>query len=95
MVKAKAATSESVEFEEPIRVLLHQIENLMHAPQTGKQKKTIAELRDRLESVRSEVYANLTAWQRVLVARHPDRPKARCRHRSGRSRGEVFRDPAR
>lgn len=65
---------EPVEFEEPIRILLHEIENLMHAPQTRERKKTIAELRDRLESVRSEVYANLTAWQRVLVARHPGRP---------------------
>ena len=65
---------EPVEFEEPIRILLHEIENLMHAPQTRERKKTIADLRDRLESVRSEVYANLTAWQRVLVARHPDRP---------------------
>jgi acetyl-CoA carboxylase carboxyl transferase subunit alpha len=66
--------SESVEFEEPIRVLLHEIEILMQTPQTEKRKKTIAELRERLESVRSEVYENLTAWQRVLVARHPGRP---------------------
>lgn len=66
--------SESVDFEEPIRVLLHEIEILMQTPQTEKRKKTISELRERLESVRSEVYENLTAWQRVLVARHPGRP---------------------
>ena len=67
-------TEISVEFEEPIRVLLHEIEILMQTPQTEKRKKTISELRERLESVRSEVYENLTAWQRVLVARHPGRP---------------------
>jgi len=66
--------SESVDFEEPIRVLLHEIEILMQTPHTEKRKKTISELRERLESVRSEVYENLTAWQRVLVARHPGRP---------------------
>jgi len=74
MVKAKAATSESVEFEEPIRVLLREIEGLMRGSQTKKRTKAIAELRKRLETVTSEVYSNLTAWQRVLVARHPNRP---------------------
>ena len=71
---ANTMNSESVEFEEPIRVLLHEIEILMQTPQSETRKKTIAELRERLESVRSEVYENLTAWQRVLVARHPGRP---------------------
>ena len=74
MVKAKAATSESVEFEEPIRVLLREIEGLMRGSQTKKRTKAIADLRKRLETVTSEVYSNLTAWQRVLVARHPNRP---------------------
>ena len=74
MVKAKAATSESLEFEEPIRVLLREIEGLMRRPQTKKRTKAIGELRKRLETVTSEVYENLTAWQRVQVARHPNRP---------------------
>ncbi len=74
MVKAKAATSESVEFEEPIRVLMREIEGLMRSPQTKKRTKAIGELRKRLDTVTSEVYSNLTAWQRVQVARHPNRP---------------------
>ncbi|HJO17697.1 MAG TPA: acetyl-CoA carboxylase carboxyltransferase subunit alpha [Vicinamibacterales bacterium] len=74
MVKAKAVTSESVEFEGPIRVLLHEIEGLMQHPQTKKRTEAIGELRKRLETVTSEVYADLTAWQRVQVARHPNRP---------------------
>ena len=74
MVKAKAATSESVEFEEPIRVLMREIEGLMRSPQTKKRTKAIGELRKRLDKVTSEVYSNLTAWQRVQVARHPNRP---------------------
>jgi acetyl-CoA carboxylase carboxyl transferase subunit alpha len=31
-------------------------------------------LRRKLETARAELYASLTPWQRVLVARHPDRP---------------------
>jgi len=74
MVRAKAVTSEPLEFEEPIRILLHEIEDLMRDPQTKKRTKAVGELRKRLETVTSEVYANLTAWQRVQVARHPARP---------------------
>jgi acetyl-CoA carboxylase carboxyl transferase subunit alpha len=31
-------------------------------------------LRKRLETTRAELYSRLTPWQRVLVARHPNRP---------------------
>ncbi len=31
-------------------------------------------LRRRADEIRAELYANLTPWQRVLVARHPNRP---------------------
>jgi acetyl-CoA carboxylase carboxyl transferase subunit alpha len=33
-------------------------------------------LRRRADEIRAELYANLTPWQRVLVARHPNRPNA-------------------
>jgi len=37
----------------------------------------IAELKKELEKVAKEVYANLTPWQTVQVARHPNRPLLR------------------
>jgi acetyl-CoA carboxylase carboxyl transferase subunit alpha len=63
-----------LEFEEPIGVLLKEIEALSMLPQTPERRRSIERLQERVESVRAEVYSNLTSWQRVLVARHPNRP---------------------
>src|SRR5438477_8559958 len=65
---------ETLEFDEPIAVLLKEIEALSLLPQTEKRQQQIESLQRRVESIRSEVYAALTPWQRVLVARHPSRP---------------------
>ena len=65
---------ETLEFEEPIAVLLKEIEALSLLPQTEKRQRQIESLQRRVESIRSEVYAALTPWQLVLVARHPSRP---------------------
>jgi acetyl-CoA carboxylase carboxyl transferase subunit alpha len=43
-------------------------------PQTPERQQSIDRLHRRIESIRSQIYARLTAWQRVLVARHPNRP---------------------
>jgi acetyl-CoA carboxylase carboxyl transferase subunit alpha len=63
-----------LEFEEPIGVLMKEIEALSLMPRTADREKSIASLRNRAEQIRAELYANLTPWQRVLVARHPNRP---------------------
>src|SRR3989338_4841190 len=34
----------------------------------------IKKLRDKLDRMKQELYHNLSAWQRVQIARHPDRP---------------------
>src|SRR5438445_10619866 len=65
---------ETLEFEEPIAVLLKEIEALELLPHTGPRDREIASLRRRIESVRAELYRSLTPWQRVQVARHPNRP---------------------
>jgi acetyl-CoA carboxylase carboxyl transferase subunit alpha len=65
---------DTLEFEEPIGVLLKEIEALALLPNTDARQREIALLERRLESVRAELYATLTPWQRVLVARHPSRP---------------------
>ena len=63
-----------LEFEEPIGVLLKEIEALSMLPRTPERERSIESLRKRAEDIRVELYANLTPWQRVLVARHPARP---------------------
>jgi acetyl-CoA carboxylase carboxyl transferase subunit alpha len=65
---------ELLEFEEPIGVLLKEIEALSMLPRTAERERSIESLRRRAEEIRGELYANLTPWQRVLVARHPSRP---------------------
>ena len=65
---------ELLEFEEPIGVLQKEIEALSMLPQTPERMRSIDSLRRRADEIRIELYANLTPWQRVLVARHPNRP---------------------
>jgi len=65
---------ETLEFEEPIAVLLKEIEALSLLPRTDARDREIASLRRRIDTIRAELYEHLTAWQRVLVARHPNRP---------------------
>lgn len=63
-----------LEFEEPIGVLLKEIEALSLMPRTPDRERSIETLRRRADELRAELYASLTPWQRVLVARHPNRP---------------------
>jgi acetyl-CoA carboxylase carboxyl transferase subunit alpha len=65
---------ETLEFEEPIAVLLKEIEALAVLARTDARDREIESLRRRIESVRRDLYRALTPWQRVLVARHPSRP---------------------
>lgn len=65
---------EILDFEEPIGILQKEIEALALLPRTDARDREIAQLRNRIELVRTELYASLTPWQRVLVARHPSRP---------------------
>src|SRR5678815_2470513 len=66
--------TDTLEFEEPIAVLLKQIEALSMLPQTPERQQSIEGLYRQIESIRSDIYARLTPWQRVLVARHANRP---------------------
>jgi acetyl-CoA carboxylase carboxyl transferase subunit alpha len=66
--------AETLDFEEPIAVLLKEIEALTMLPRTDERDGEIEALRRRVEQIRVELYAGLTPWQRVLVARHPARP---------------------
>jgi acetyl-CoA carboxylase carboxyl transferase subunit alpha len=63
-----------LEFEEPIAALFKEIETLNALPATPARDREIEALRRRIESVRADLYRSLTPWQRVQVARHPNRP---------------------
>jgi len=65
---------ETLEFEEPIAVLLKELEALGQLPRTDARDREIESLKRRIETVRRDLYRSLTPWQRVLVARHPNRP---------------------
>ncbi len=61
-------------FEEPILRLKRRIEELSALPDDAAHRREIEKLREKLERVSREIYANLTPWQKTLVARHPGRP---------------------
>jgi acetyl-CoA carboxylase carboxyl transferase subunit alpha len=65
---------ELLEFEEPLGVLLKELDALSVLPQTPAREIELERVRKRLETARAELYSRLTPWQRVLVARHPNRP---------------------
>ncbi len=65
---------ELLEFEEPIAVLQKEIDALSMLPVTVEREAEINSLRRRAESIRAELYKQLTPWQRVLVARQSERP---------------------
>src|SRR5918992_1896305 len=65
---------DTLEFEEPIALLMKEIEALSMLPSTPERQQSIDSLNRRIDSIRAEIYQNLTPWQRVLVARHPNRP---------------------
>jgi len=64
-------------FEKPIVELENRIAEL--AARNGDGDPQIAaeikKLKRQCQKLKKEVYANLTPWQRVQVARHPDRPQ--------------------
>jgi acetyl-CoA carboxylase carboxyl transferase subunit alpha len=65
---------DTLDFEEPIAALLKEIETLNAQPATDARNREIEALKRRIQSVRAELYRSLTPWQRVQVARHPNRP---------------------
>lgn len=65
-----------LEFERPIADLEAKIEELSKLSESagGGVDEEIEGLRARAQELRVEAYANLDAWQKTQVARHPDRP---------------------
>ena len=66
--------TETLEFEESLAPLLKEVDALSALPRTEARERELERLNQKLRHARSEIYAKLTPWQRVLVARHPSRP---------------------
>jgi len=65
---------ETLDFEEPIAPLLKELDALLAQPRTDSAQREIDALQRKIDALRASVYASLTPWQRVQVARHPNRP---------------------
>ncbi len=67
-----------LEFEKPILELQRKLDELRKHPHAGSLGLTLEDEVSRMErklaETRREVFSNLTAWQRVQLARHPRRP---------------------
>jgi len=65
-----------LEFEKPVEELEVKMEELKRISD-GKDinlSSEIKKLEKKIKELRTEIYANLTPWQKTLLARHPDRP---------------------
>jgi len=65
------------DFEKPIADLLMQIDKVRQVAEKTKvdMSATLAELQDKLEKTKHEIYGNMTGWQKVQMSRHSDRPQ--------------------
>ena len=67
---------EYLDFELPIKELEEQLEKCQIIGEESEVDvtETCQQIELKLEETRKEIYKNLTAWQRVQLSRHPDRP---------------------
>jgi acetyl-CoA carboxylase carboxyl transferase subunit alpha len=65
-----------LDFEKPLEALYEQLEKIKQVGEQGEVDvtDTVKELEDKIQQKRTEIYANLTGWQKVQLSRHPDRP---------------------
>lgn len=68
--------SGALEFEKPIFELERKIEELKKftSSENIDLQSEIRRLGQKLDALKHEIYENLTPWQRVQIARHPQRP---------------------
>ena len=67
---------EYLDFELPIKELEDQLDKCMViGEESDVDVSTICkQIQKKLEETKKDIYKNLTAWQRVQLSRHPDRP---------------------
>jgi acetyl-CoA carboxylase carboxyl transferase subunit alpha len=67
---------EYLDFELPIKELEDQLEKcqIIGEESNVDVSGTCQQIQEKLEETKKEIYKNLTAWQRVQLSRHPNRP---------------------
>jgi acetyl-CoA carboxylase carboxyl transferase subunit alpha len=63
-----------LDFEKPIFELEEKLEEMKESSGNLNIEKDILRLEIKVSQLKQELYKNLTRWQRVQLARHPDRP---------------------
>lgn len=65
-----------LDFEEPLRQLYEQLDKLKEIGETSNINidKAVLDLKEKINSNKSEIYKNLSPWQRIQISRHPERP---------------------
>src|SRR4030081_504511 len=64
-----------LDFEKPVAELDAKVDELRALSATGSDiGEEISRIEDKAALALSDLYANLTPWQKTLVARHPQRP---------------------
>src|SRR5256714_11132876 len=67
-----------LDFEKPIAELQTKLEELKKHPETHSLgisvEEEVASLEKKLEETKRQVFSNLSAWDRIKIARHPKRP---------------------
>ncbi len=64
-----------LDFEKPVAELDAKVDELRALAATGSDiGEEITRIEDKAAQALSDLYANLTPWQKTLVARHPQRP---------------------
>ncbi|MFC1651517.1 acetyl-CoA carboxylase carboxyltransferase subunit alpha [Candidatus Latescibacterota bacterium] len=65
-----------LDFEEPLRQIRQKISEIedWEGHETEQSKSEIKHLEEQEAKLVDEIYSNLTNWQRVQIARHPNRP---------------------
>jgi len=64
----------TLDFEKPVIELEQKIEELRKYGDNFNISKEINKLEQKVQQLRESIYSNLTRWQKVQLARHPDRP---------------------
>lgn len=67
---------EYLEFELPIKELVEQLEKCQIIGEESEVdvSETCRQIEKKLDETRKDIYKNLSAWQRVQLSRHPNRP---------------------
>src|SRR6266487_135298 len=67
-----------LDFEKPIIELQNKLDELKQHPETHSLgvsfDEELKQIEKKIEETRRQIFSNLTAWQRVQLARHPKRP---------------------